>query len=316
MDGSVSGWSSSAFFNTLPDCPNADNLYASDIEAEWAVLNWDAPTTTVAGVNYYLARIQEDGASAWNIVTPANGGTDNFKLKGQLIPGATYNFEVRTWCNTGDANNPTDPYYKSDWGGSGLLTTIPCPIQTFNLSTTNVNATTQFFGADFIADGTTPYDHFTLRFREVGATAWQFRSITAAHIAAGGRNVGGLTTGATYEWGIRTFCGTGSTWKSPWASGPDFTAGSSSKLAGPVTALEVYPNPSDDIFNIGFVSEEAQTINVKVVNMIGEVVYTENLEEFMGNYANSIDMNTQPKGVYFLEITTNNGSMNHKIVLQ
>ena len=316
MDGSVSGWSSSAFFNTLPDCPNADNLYASDIEAEWAVLNWDAPTTTVAGVNYYLARIQEDGASAWNIVTPANGGTDNFKLKGQLIPGATYNFEVRTWCNTGDANNPTDPYYKSDWGGSGLLTTIPCPIQTFNLSTTNVSATTQFFGADFIADGTTPYDHFTLRFREVGATAWQFRSITAAHIAAGGRNVGGLTTGATYEWGIRTFCGTGSTWKSPWASGPDFTAGSSSKLAGPVTALEVYPNPSDDIFNIGFVSEEAQTINVKVVNMIGEVVYTENLEEFMGNYANSIDMNTQPKGVYFLEITTNNGSMNHKIVLQ
>ena len=316
IDGSVSGWSSSAFFNTLPDCPNADNLYASDIEAEWAVLNWDAPTTTVAGVNYYLARIQEDGASAWNIVTPANGGTDNFKLKGQLIPGATYNFEVRTWCNTGDANNPTDPYYKSDWGGMVHFQTIPCPIQTFNLSTTNVNATTQFFGADFIADGTTPYDHFTLRFREVGATAWQFRSITAAHIAAGGRNVGGLTTGATYEWGIRTFCGTGSTWKSPWASGPDFTAGSSSKLAGSVTALEVYPNPSDDIFNIGFVSEEAQTINVKVVNMIGEVVYTENLEEFMGNYANSIDMNTQPKGVYFLEITTNNGSMNHKIVLQ
>ena len=83
-----------------------------------------------------------------------------------------------------------------------------------------------------------------------------------------------------------------------------------------MTALEVYPNPSDDIFNIGFVSEEAQTINVKVVNMIGEVVYTENLEEFLGNYANSIDMNTQPKGVYFLEITTNNGSMNHKIVLQ
>ena len=61
--------------------------------------------------------------------------------------------------------------------------------------TSNVNATTQFFGADFIADGNVPYDHFTLRFREVGATAWQFRSITAAHIAAGGRNVGGLTTG-------------------------------------------------------------------------------------------------------------------------
>ena len=316
IDGQVSGWSSSAFFNTLPECPNATNQYASDIEAEWAVLNWDAPTNTVAGVNYYLARIQEQGASSWNIVSPGNGGTDNFKLKGQLTPGATYNFETRTWCNTGDSNNPTDPYYKSDWGGMVHFQTIPCPVQTFNLYTSNVNATTQFFGADFIADGSVPYDHFTLRFREVGATAWTFRSITAAHIAAGGRNVGALTTGAEYEWGIRTFCGTGSTWKSPWESGPNFVAGSSARLAAPVTALEVYPNPSRDIFNVSFTSEEAQTINVKVVNVIGEVVYTENLEEFAGQYTNIVDMNNQPKGVYFLEITTNTGGINKKIVLQ
>ena len=316
IDGQVSGWSSSAFFNTLPECPNATNQYASDIEAEWAVLNWDAPTNTVAGVNYYLARIQEQGASSWNIVSPGNGGTDNFKLKGQLTPGATYNFETRTWCNTGDSNNPTDPYYKSDWGGMVHFQTIPCPVQTFNLYTSNVNATTQFFGADFIADGSVPYDHFTLRFREVGATAWTFRSITAAHIAAGGRNVGALTTGAEYEWGIRTFCGTGSTWKSPWESGPNFVAGSSARLSAPVTALEVYPNPSRDIFNVSFTSEEAQTINVKVVNVIGEVVYTENLEEFAGQYTNIVDMNNQPKGVYFLEITTNTGGINKKIVLQ
>ena len=316
IDGQVSGWSSSAFFNTLPECPNATNQYASDIEAEWAVLNWDAPTNTVAGVNYYLARIQEQGASSWNIVSPGNGGTDNFKLKGQLIPGATYNFETRTWCNTGDSNNPTDPYYKSDWGGMVHFQTIPCPVQTFNLYTSNVNATTQFFGADFIADGNVPYDHFTLRFREVGATAWTFRSITAAHVAAGGRNVGALTTGAEYEWGIRTFCGTGSTWKSPWESGPNFVAGSSARLAAPVTALEVYPNPSRDIFNVSFTSEKAQTINVKVVNMIGEVMYSESMEEFKGSYEQGIDLTGKAKGVYFLEITTNNGGVNKKIVLQ
>ena len=316
IDGQVSGWSTSAFFNTLPECPNATNQYASDVEAEWAVLNWDAPTNTVAGVNYYLARIQEDGASSWNIVSPGNGGTDNFKLKGQLTPGATYNFETRTWCNTGDSNNPTDPYYKSDWGGMLHLQTIPCPVQTFNLYTSNVNATTQFFGADFIADGNVPYDHFTLRFREVGATAWTFRSITAAHIAAGGRNVGALTTGAEYEWGIRTFCGTGSTWKSPWESGPNFVAGSSARLAAPVTALEVYPNPSRDIFNVSFTSEEAQTINVKVVNVIGEVVYSESLKDFQGSYEKGIDLTQKAKGVYFLEITTITSDIKKKIVLQ
>ena len=39
-------------------------------------------------------------------------------------------------------------------------------------------------------------------------------------------------------------------------------------LAAPVTALEFYPNPSSDIFNVSFTSEEVQTINVKVVNVI------------------------------------------------
>ena len=281
IDGQVSGWSSSAFFNTLPECPNATNQYASDIEAEWAVLNWDAPTNTVAGVNYYLARIQEQGASSWNIVSPGNGGTDNFKLKGQLTPGATYNLRQELGVIL-EILTTQQILTISLTGVEWYIQTIPCPVQTFNLYTSNVNATTQFFGADFIADGSVPYDHFTLRFREVGATAWTFRSITAAHIAAGGRNVGALTTGAEYEWGIRTFCGTGSTWKSPWESGPNFVAGSSARLAAPVTALEVYPNPSRDIFNVSFTSEEAQTINVKVVNVIGEVMYSESMEEFKG----------------------------------
>ena len=80
--------------------------------------------------------------------------------------------------------------------------------------------------------------------------------------------------------------------------------------------LDVYPNPSRDIFNVTFTSEEAQTMTVKVVNMIGEEVFTEELTEFVGQYTQVIDMNTQPKGVYFLEITTSTGGINKKIVLQ
>ncbi|MEE3037764.1 MAG: T9SS type A sorting domain-containing protein, partial [Bacteroidota bacterium] len=79
---------------------------------------------------------------------------------------------------------------------------------------------------------------------------------------------------------------------------------------------DVYPNPSRDIFNVTFTSEEAQTISVKVVNMIGEAIYTEELTDFVGQCTKVVDMNTQPKGVYFLEITANNGVVNHKIILQ
>jgi hypothetical protein len=78
----------------------------------------------------------------------------------------------------------------------------------------------------------------------------------------------------------------------------------------------VYPNPSRDIFNVSFTSDEAQTINVKVVNVIGEVVYNESLEDFQGSYEKEIDLTQKAKGVYFLEITTDIGGINKKIILQ
>ena len=89
----------------------------------------------------------------------------------------------------------------------------------------------------------------------------------------------------------------------------------SMEVGATISNLDVYPNPSRDIFNVLFTSEEAQTISVKVVNMIGEAIYTEELTDFVGQYTKVVDMNTQPKGVYFLEITNNNGAINHKIVI-
>ena len=37
-----------------------------------------------------------------------------------------------------------------------------------------------------------------------------------------------------------------------------------------IANLDVYPNPSRDIFNVSFTSEEAQDITVKVINVLGE----------------------------------------------
>ena len=60
----------------------------------------------------------------------------------------------------------------------------------------------------------------------------------------------------------------------------------------------------------------AQTMNVKVVNMIGEEIFAEELTEFIGQYTKAIDMTTQPKAVYFLRISNSAGVINTKIVLQ
>ncbi|MEE3038130.1 MAG: T9SS type A sorting domain-containing protein, partial [Bacteroidota bacterium] len=83
-----------------------------------------------------------------------------------------------------------------------------------------------------------------------------------------------------------------------------------------VSQLDVYPNPSRDIFNVTFTSEEAQTISVKVVNMIGEAIYTEELTDFVGHYNQDIDLRICSKGVYFFQIESEAFRYNEKLFLQ
>ena len=83
-----------------------------------------------------------------------------------------------------------------------------------------------------------------------------------------------------------------------------------------IANLDVYPNPSRDVFNVTFTSEDVQNLEVRVVNIVGEVIYTEDLQQFVGEYTKQIDLTTSAKGVYFLEITTNNGVVTKKLILQ
>ena len=39
---------------------------------------------------------------------------------------------------------------------------------------------------------------------------------------------------------------------------------------------------------MSFTSEDAQDLEVRVINVVGEVVYTENLEQFVGEYTKQL----------------------------
>ena len=48
--------------------------------------------------------------------------------------------------------------------------------------------------------------------------------------------------------------------------------------------LEVYPNPSRDIFNISFKSDEKQNIRLRILNLIGEEIFEEDYMQYIGEY--------------------------------
>ena len=64
-----------------------------------------------------------------------------------------------------------------------------------------------------------------------------------------------------------------------------------------------------------FTSEDVQNLEVRIINVIGEVVYTEDLVQFVGEYTKQVDLFNYTKGVYFLEITTVNEVFNSKLIL-
>ena len=83
-----------------------------------------------------------------------------------------------------------------------------------------------------------------------------------------------------------------------------------------IANLDIYPNPSRDVFNISFTSETIQDLKVRVLNVIGEELINEDLQQFIGEYTKQIELSNNAKGIYFLEIETNEGVINKKLILQ
>ena len=94
--------------------------------------------------------------------------------------------------------------------------------------------------------------------------------------------------------------------------------GGSVKIANgtAINNLAIYPNPSRDVFNISFTSEDIQNLKVRIMNVIGEELISDNLEQFIGEYTKQINLSENAKGIYFLEIETNEGVINKKLILQ
>lgn len=72
-------------------------------------------------------------------------------------------------------------------------------------------------------------------------------------------------------------------------------------------SLVVYPNPSNGVFTTSFNTVNADNYLVKITNTLGQVVYSETLNNFSGNYSKEITIAAYGKGVYMLSISNEKG---------
>lgn len=70
-----------------------------------------------------------------------------------------------------------------------------------------------------------------------------------------------------------------------------------------LTSFSLYPNPADDIVNINISFGVPQDAMIQIVNMAGQVVYTEQTS-VTGSYNTAIDVQNLPAGVYMARINS------------
>ena len=285
---------------------------------------YDASGNQICRVDQIRIQYREVGTNAWsqkNIASPtgydATTGICNSTQKtDKNVYGLTldteYEWRVKIWyCSGGNGG----------WVDGPNFTTAPeCP-NGGNFYAYGVNPTKARFTWD---DSNGPYEFLRIKIRVdsiSNPTVSDFIQVGGVGVTYGTfqKDKNGLTPGETYRGQGRTWCDpNGGAYNSlGWGSFGVWTQPSNRIEGGEsITNLDVYPNPSRDVFNVTFTSEDVQNLEVKVVNVVGEVVYTENLQQFVGEYTKLIDLANYTKGVYFLEITTDNGVVNKKLILQ
>ncbi len=77
--------------------------------------------------------------------------------------------------------------------------------------------------------------------------------------------------------------------------------------------INIYPNPSSNIFNLELNTDSKSEIIV--TNVLGEQVYIESTQS-IGEFYTQIDLSNYSTGVYNLTIKTSYGISNHKLILQ
>jgi hypothetical protein len=214
-------------------CDPPSGLTSSSITQTSATVSWNA----VSGAASYDVDYKASASGTWsNAVTGTTGTSRN--LTG-LTAGTSYDWRVRTNCNSGNSSY-----------SSGTFTTAPAATcDTASGRTASSITQTSAIVSWNAVGGASSYD---VDYKVSSSINWS-NAVTGTTSTS--TNLGGLTAGTTYDWRVRATCpsGTGSYVQS------QFTT-----AAAPVTC----PGPFDVSTNVSTVNAPAIPLNTDVNGLI------------------------------------------------
>ncbi|MBC8266538.1 MAG: T9SS type A sorting domain-containing protein [Flavobacteriales bacterium] len=295
--------------------PVPTGLNFTDLTDDRVRINWNDMNTNSCLVEQLRIHYREVGTTTWSQRNAVGSGLCNFgltttsKVIFNLTPSTTYEYKMKAWyCNTVGA---------SAWTSLYIFTTADTCSNIINFSVSTPLTTR----ATFTWDTTAAYSFVRLKLRiDTTNALWTTAGGFGVLFPALTKDKNGLIPGTSYRASARTWCSpNGGTYRSTsWTSPIFWVQPTTIRLESETTSiinLEVFPNPSRDVFNISFDLEKKQDLEIRIINVIGELIYWEEKEKFSGAYTKQINLDKYPKAVYFLEIETEKGIVNKKIII-
>ncbi len=287
----VSSWAGPHTFTTLSitlPCPSPSLLGTSNITQTTAALSWVTGGAANWNMEYGIQGFTPgSGTFVYNVPNP-------YTLSG-LTPGTDYDFYIRDSCGVG---------HVSSWAGPHTFRTLGC------LAPTGLRL-------DIITEITA-----TVSWTSGGASNWNIEygpinfplgSGIFLYNVSSPRILRGLMPNTFYDVYVQDSCNVGnvSNWVGPL---------SIKTVIGIDELLErsfrIYPNPSEGAFNLEFSSSLGEDMEIRITNMMGQIVLEDEIESFSGSYRKRLEMGAYRSGVYLLQLITEKATVNRRIILQ
>lgn len=154
-----------------------------------------------------------------------------------------------------------------------------------------------------------------------GAYRYQIRYLENGRVIEDARytsdntlRIGSLNPATNYVFAVRALC-------------PDYdfsmpittSVSTSGRLMGhgfSDETLRVYPNPTDGRLLVSFTAEQAGTTALSLRNLQGQEVFSQMVETAVGSNQYQLDLDSQPQGLYFLQLGSRADAATVKVILK
>ena len=353
-NSSTNGYVSTATFNGLFVNPNTSYLnFTTTITSELGMVDVQSLSFLICCDPFLTVTITACDSFDWdgmtydstgmytNVYTDVNGCDSTVTLDLTIITGSSSTVTI-TACDSFDWDgmtyDSTGMYTNVYTGVNGCdsTVTLDLTINNSSSSTVTITACDSFDWDGMTYDSTGMYTNVYTDVNGCDSTVTLDLTInngpTDATVTQNGDTLTvTATTGTapyTYEWN------TGETTQSiipdssgtyycivtdangcqDWSNQYVYTSTSISELNS--NKMLVYPNPTNGILNIEFNNFDNIYTSLSIVNILGDEVYKEQLENTSIKYSNQLDLSEYSNGIYFVKFSSIEKVITKKLILQ